>query len=425
MSKIVYYPAMRAKLGNTEYYTFVVKARDLAASARLTSPDDWKNIKVEEKWQRKLDWPRVVKHLAPYLAANKSRFFGAVTVATDQQVSFTPFQDLLAGSKLNPLYKPIQGQLASMGLLTLEGGEEWNPLDGQHRIAAIRCAITGKDNRDKVCAHFTPSRDLGDEDITVIMIPGCNTAKARKIFIKINQNARKTKPGENLMMDDDDIIAVLSREVADEFCGGGDLVVVNKNDIGDNEPSFTTLKAIEQMNADILQWCYGQKIDRKELPHKDVQQLLRSILTDKWSHLIQHIRLFQDALSDKGESGDKKRTELRKSFLLLKPVPQVSLVAAFARLTGSRQNGQPLTNKAATDRLNKIDWQKDAVVWDRVLMSGGKILPKKGNLATDLIYYMAGGKLNDGEEENLLKRYRQEFYPAEGWDKKQLPPKVE
>lgn len=420
MSSIIQYPAIRGKLGTTEYYTFVIKARELASATEITSPDKWHDIKVDELIQRKLDHKRVISHIAPYLADKKDRFFGAVVLFTEKKLHFTPFDKLLAG-ELSPIFQSIKSELNNMGILTLESGGEWNPLDGQHRIEAIRCAIRGKDHTGKDIKDFEASRDLGDEDVTVIMIADCDTQKARNIFTKINRHARKTSAGDNLLMDDDDIIAVLSREIGSDICGGR-LIATSKNDIGDNERFFTTLKCLEQANLSILKWHYGDKINRGELPSKDTCKLLERKLRDAWTHLAMHIEHFAAALVDKEETGDKKRMEIRKNFLLLKPVPQMAMIEAFSRLTGKQPNGQPMTFENASNRLNKINWDKSAPEWDRVLMSGGKIL-RKLKLATDLIYYMAGGKFNDGEEEKFLQRYRDEF-PQDEQANKQLPAKV-
>ena len=423
MSSIKQYPAMRGKLGSTEYYTFIAKARDLAASTAVTSPDDWKNMTIDEMAQRKLDISRVVKFIAPYMARDKNRFFGAVVIATDKNLKFTPFTGLLAGQELSSMFQPFQKQLDAMGMLILDGSEEWNPLDGQHRIAALRCATTGKittkdgKNETKV-SNFNPNRELGDEDVTVIMIPNCSTAKARKIFTKINRNARKTTKGENLLMDDEDIVAILTREVGSDIFGGR-LIHMTKADIGAREGYFTTLATLERANLSIFRWHIPEAVKREELPPEPRQRVLDRTLREVWEHLVANITHFADGVRDKSEAGDKQRVEARKSCLLFKPRAQWAMVEAFARLTGKRQNGQPATFKQATDRLNKIDWRMSSPEWDRVLMSGGKIL-KQEKLAADIIYYRIGGKLDSKEQSALLAKYRE----ARQNESEQLPSKV-
>ncbi len=45
------YPAMRSKLSSTEYFTTVIKARDLAQNTKIQSPDNWSNITLHETYQ--------------------------------------------------------------------------------------------------------------------------------------------------------------------------------------------------------------------------------------------------------------------------------------------------------------------------------------------------------------------------------------
>ena len=103
-------------------------------------------------------------------------------------------------------------------------------------------------------------------------------------------------------------------------------------------------------------------------------------------------------------------------------MPQVCLVAAFARLTAPDTN---LSYQEAADKLNKVNWEKGAAEWDRILLSSGKILTAKTNknLVTEILYYRAGGKLTKDAEKSLLARYRAQF-PEDERDKKasKLPP---
>ena len=85
------------------------------------------------------------------------------------------------------------------------------PLDGQHRLKAIKFAIEGVDEENKKIEGLTLDSSLADEEVTVILIRH-DKHKARKIFTKVNRYAKPTTTAINLVIDDHDIIAVLSRK---------------------------------------------------------------------------------------------------------------------------------------------------------------------------------------------------------------------
>ena len=67
--------AMRGRLGETEYYTFVMKAGELIG--RVKVPKDmpgWKNLSFDERYQREINYRRVREHIAPYFARDPDLF---------------------------------------------------------------------------------------------------------------------------------------------------------------------------------------------------------------------------------------------------------------------------------------------------------------------------------------------------------------
>jgi len=414
--------AMKGKFGSTEYYILTMKAKELAEKISIPSEmEDWKNMSLEEKEQRDINYSRVKRQIAPYLANDPDRFFGAIIVAAK---NFDPnnFESVLKMCKdsMPHLYK---SEARNMGFLTFTGAELLIPLDGQHRVKAIKFAIEGLDEKGGKIPNMSPSADIANEDVTVILID-YKPAKARKIFTKVNRYAKATTTGQNLVTDDDDIIAVLAREIANDVKFiGPDLVKYQNNTLSDKDGYFTTLAALADCNEAIMMANFGGgKIDRTHLPDKEKVALYRDKVHETWEFLLEHIDLFSDALSDKDESGNGKRHEIRENYLLGKPVPQVCLVKAFARLTNLQTN--KLSPSQAAKKLNAIPWEKDNPLWDGLFLKGEKktILTKNAGLVTDIICHMCGETLPDEGKDALLVRYRDAL--PEGAKPEQLPPKV-
>ena len=415
--------AMKGRLGNTDYYVLSMKARELVN--RVTTPTKikgWDGLSVEELYYRGISYDGVKTRIAPYLANDQSRFFGAVivTAMNFDDAMFEPLSDV-AGKGLPSLYR---ADAVNMGFLTFSGGEMLVPLDGQHRLKAIEFALSGLDEKGHDIPNIEPCDDLAKEDVAVILVP-FEVKTARKIFTKVNRFARAATSGPNIITADDDMVAVLAREVANELIGGRFVKLTGKT-LRARDPEFTTLPVIYSCNEEIVTRNFFQKgrPDRTRLPEASQQKLWRMKVQEVWRTVIDGIDVFSDALADRGESGDKGRKEIRKTNLLGKPVAQECLVKTFVRLTG------PPTNMAADEaceRLNRLPWalSEDNVrrVWQRVLWSGGadgKIVSKNRSLATNLIAYLAGERLDEEAIDELREEYRGQF-PEDEWEKRDLP----
>jgi len=397
--------AVKGKFGGTPYYTFSMKAKAFMEKTHMPSKmEDWEDMSLEEREQRDINYNRVKRQIAPYLAMDPDRFFGAIIVAAEHfdPSNFEPVLDMC--ERMPRLYKP---EARNMGFLTFTGAELLIPLDGQHRVKAIKFAIEGLDEKGNPIPNVSPSVDIANEDVAVILID-YKPAKARKIFTKVNRYAKATTTGQNLVTDDDDIIAVLSREIANDVkLIGADLVKYQNNTLRDKDGYFTTLSALADCNDAIITANFGGgKIERSRLPDPAQISLYRDKVQETWKFLLENIELFSDALSDKDETGNRKRCEIREGYLLGKPVPQVCLVKAFVSLTNLKTN--KLSQQQAAKKLNAIPWNKDEPLWDGLFLKGEKstILTKNARLVTELICYMCGEKLSDEEKKSLLDKYR-------------------
>ena len=142
---------------------------------------------------------------------------------------------------------------------------------------------------------------------------------------------------------------------------------------------------------------------------------------------MEKIDLIAIALSDKSETGDEKRREIRKDSLLGKPITQLVLTRAFLKLKASSGNlGEKYTNDEICQNLNRIDWDpNNSILWEKVLMNGSRIATGKPaiSLATDYISYMAGEHLEEQEIVALEDKYKKEF-PLDEQQYKNLPDRV-
>ena len=65
-------PAMKSTLGDTDYFVLSMKAGKLVEMVKIPKElEGWKDMSVEEQYQRDINYTRVKKQIAPYLANDK------------------------------------------------------------------------------------------------------------------------------------------------------------------------------------------------------------------------------------------------------------------------------------------------------------------------------------------------------------------
>lgn len=420
-------PTMKGRMGNTDYYILSMKVNELVTLVREPSHmPGWDNEKIEEIYQRKIDYNRVCKKIVPYLIDNESRFFGSFIVAAfnfDEKVTFTPLNEIpgVTEAKLRPEHKDV---VPKIGMLTLGGGVMMAPLDGQHRLKALQFAMQGRDHKGNEIPGTGVNTALADEDVLVMLVR-YDPESSRRIFTKVNRYARRPTAAETYVTDDDDVYAVLARRLANHI--GGRLIEYKSSTLSARAPQFATLTTLHTCCKKIVESILPEDVVKQavKLDEKAVKACEQAT-QDVWNKLIKHIDAFKDATSDCSKAGDALRINIRKRNLLGKPVVHECLVFAYLELI------QELGWKTVCKRLNLIPWEIEeenlSNVWQNVLWQGsakkGKIITKQRRMAIDLITYMAGIDLTDEQQDALLERYRELFLEDQRAGR-HLPPKVE
>ena len=401
-------PAMRGKFGSTDYFVVTMPAQELTERLKVPSRiEGWTDLSLEERYQRELNYRRVRRQIAPYLVEDDDRFFGALIVSmiNADNVTFEPITDIYKGNVPN-LY---QSAGSAFGFLTLGGGEILVPLDGQHRLTALQFAISGKDEKQQPIPDFEPRADVAEDICTVILMKH-DPVKSRKIFNKVNRYAKKTTKAENLITADDDVIAVIVREdiLGESNAIPVSLVNAKSNTLSARAPEFTTLSTLYECTKDLLEDTHG-RINTEKLPGRATRGTMRTEAKEFWETVCSEIALFRDALHDPSEHGHERRQEIRKDYLLGKPVAQWALVQAIIRLCDeNKDTGERMSLRDACARVNQIDWSVSSPRWQDVLMNGDRVLAGRSavRFASQVIAYWLGQELKDEEVIELEKRYK-------------------
>lgn len=401
--------AFRGKFGSTEYFVVTMRAGELVK--QLTIPKDmkgWEDQSLEERFQRDVNYRRVRDHIAPYFAADEDRFIGAfiVTILNDGDTTFRSLAD--AGTRFPSALPP--SLLGQFGILDLSGSEVLVPLDGQHRLAGLRFAIEGKDEKGRDLKGIEGNTEVGDDVCTVMMVRD-DPEKARKIFNKVNRYARATSKGDNLITADDDFVAVLCRE---EVVGGliePRLVNVRSNTLTKKSGQFTTLGTIYEISTHYIETITGARPETTRLPAKADQEVWREAVVSFWRALLE-VAPYRDSLLESSDRGDVRRAEIRESFVTCRPIVQRALAEAICQNVAAGDDGVSRRGIGmVVERVNAVhqrEWSPASQRWQGVLMNGDRVITGKTAMrfGARVLAYFLGLEMEEMEVRALKEDYR-------------------
>lgn len=399
-------PALRGQFGRFEYWLTTMHVEELVAKVRM--PKDlpgWDSQSLEERYQREIDIRRVTREIAPYFANNPDRFTGSLVLAVlhDEGMEFEPLNDF-GGVRDARVPKAYQIAAANLGFLTLQGNEQLVPLDGQHRAKAFEIAMLGTDERGRSIPGIKSDTALGRDAVAVILVR-FESNSARRIFSMINRHAKPTSRVENLITDDDDAVAVATRNLVSRLelleLLPGDLVRSQSSMLNQRAREFTTLSTIYDANKAIIESRWrGRR--RPERANEEERQAFEEEIEQVWLLLLEEIELFAEAIQDPSEAGDAVRIAIRAESLLGHPSGQLSLVRGFVLM---RDRCVGVSDQELCRRLNRIDWRRRSEQWQGVLLSpAGRVMSGRSasNGASLFIAHLGGVDLAADERAWLL-----------------------
>ena len=210
------YPALRAKIGTWSYYITTLSLAQVAEKVRpagdILIPSDL------NQWIQREVIPLRIAQIAEYLINRDQHFFPTIVVG----IYFGEPTWHEIDIEDNLIFTTDVDQRANLvlGFLELNGTERLYAIDGQHRVAGIKEALTQ--------LHDSGDTDgfnrLSNEDLSVIFVsanidrPG-QLQKVRRLFTTLNKEAKKVTEPEIVALDEDDAAAIVTRWLATYYDG--------------------------------------------------------------------------------------------------------------------------------------------------------------------------------------------------------------
>ena len=142
------------------------------------------------------------------------------------------------------------------------------PLDGQHRLAGIRSAL----EEPSEAREF-----LSDDEVTVMLVAHEpdeeGRTRSRRLFTVLNKRAVSVKKHETIALDEDDVMAIATRDLVEKFSPLSNAGVVSFSTSANipttNHTAFTTIVTLYDMLFDLFRAVSRRKSEELRFNRPD------------------------------------------------------------------------------------------------------------------------------------------------------------
>ena len=399
----LFLPALRATMGDWVYYISFMSMEDIAT--RVSVVDDIHSSESLKEWLQRGLTNNSVK-ITEYLLGQEQRLFNAIVVGTYggcpnwHEISVT-------GRDFAEVPENIEG---TMGLLELRGDEKLFAIDGQHRVKGIKEAI-GKNEalrKEEVCTIFIQgviaSRRDHDPD---------GFQRTRRLFSTLNRYAKPVRMRDIIALDEDDIIAIITRRLLEEHP-----LLVDKVEMGmsksirpTDRTNLTTIVTVYDVVDIVL--SDGQRgwkdYKRWRPPEPDVE-IFYQAASEFWDALCYNFISLQELRdSPPEENVAGKYRSPNGGNLLFRPVGLMLIGRVVADLRSSADMSLAEAIEAVgrtPTNLAEDPWM--GLLWDN---TNKRMLTTKENqkVARQLLFNALGGDLTRAPFKTSRKNVREEL----------------
>lgn len=391
-------PAIRASIGNWVYYISTLSFKNVNDHIKRIDDELHKSTLLREMLQRSIT--DNYKNIATYIKNNDDRFFNAL---------------ILAVYDGDPLWHEVRleyedgEEFVNLGVLELTGNEKIFPIDGQHRVEGIKKIVS-------------ETADYNNEQIPVVFIghkkDETGMRRARQLFSTLNRRATPVSLRDFIALDEDDAIAIVSRELIDEhrlFAHNRILDTKNKAIPDNNTTSLTTIIAFYECNKELLNNFLRQKKNTSKLsdyirirPSESDLEEFKKDCFDFWDSMIAAL----DSIRDIADNPHKDVSNYRNrngGLIIFRPVALVPFVAAVIKVKNEKQ----ITYGEAIKLIPTQVLSLSHPVWKWIIWNPDKktmIMEHKSLIELILIYFMDQSLLSPKNKNKViseLKSYNQ------------------
>ena len=229
-------PAIKGVMGDWTYYVSSMTYKQIEHYVKR--PDEiYESKQLSDMIQRRLS--SRYQGILDYLSTEKERFFNSIVLAVYKgKTKWSSYQ-----------FEEENSVFRTVGLLKFDGDEEIFPVDGQHRVEAIKKMVELGSSSD-------------DEEVPVIFISHDpeNLVRTRRLFTTLNRYAKPVDISDTIALDEDDIVAIVTRYQVERFSllKGRIKCVAGENMDNDNK-YYIAIETLYKCNESLFKGYYKER----------------------------------------------------------------------------------------------------------------------------------------------------------------------
>ncbi len=393
-------PAIRSKMGIWFYYVGTLSFKEVSERVSPINDELHKSELLRGMIQRSIT--ENYKNIANYIQTQEERFFNSLILAIyDGQPEWNEIRISDADGKDN----------YNLGIITFTGNEKIFPVDGQHRVEGIKKAI--QDNPK-----------LLDERVPVIFVghskDEAGMRRTRRMFSTLNRYAKPVSLRDIIALDEDDIVAIASRNLLDStklFGKNRILDSKNKSIPDNNKMALTTIITYYECNKELLWLLVKDKVvygvDEKRINGRNkINEYIRHRPSDKvvenftreckefWSSIIEVCTLIKNDTEVVGKFRDENG-----GHIFFRPIALYPFARTAARIKEIKGKSYSEIVKMIPDDLLWLQhplWKK--IIWDDV--SRRMIMGNKKLTELLLLYICCKDIMTQSEKKKLVNNLK-------------------
>lgn len=412
MNRSLILAGLSGNFQNWTYFQVLIKVKDLVMdfgtidnpNFRIKTTDEVEVIYskkgIGNLLQRALDGKRI-EPIKKFINEQPDAYINNLTVAIFEgnpewipfDISSTSFDGIDNNTNISR-----EELIKAFGIIKLTGDETLFVLDGQHRLKALREA-------------YKTNKNIGENDISLTLIAYKDDEegrkKTRRLFSIINRYAKPVSLGENILLDEDDMSAIITRRLVEDYSEfkDKDLIALNKTadlKLPKDKFKFSTAICLWSINELIIdpKLVYPKYIGSKNnlvriRPNDEVIESYNELIFGFWDLFFQCLpkaKMFVESPSEnlRGPGGP----------FSLRPIGQQLFCDFYLKL-------KELNRLSETHIISNVPDDLTNEFWHFVLYNPiQETIMRNRSYARDYLFYMLGLPITSTNKNRLLENYR-------------------